>query len=76
MLDSEGYFGRVPDYFGGGYWGDGYWGDGVARSTLFEEGLAFMENVDIGEYCFEAGCVEPGCDNVNVPLRRILDNLE
>ena len=76
MGDSEGYFGRSIDYFGGWYWGGGYFGDGVAWSTRFEEVLAAMEKVNIGSYCFAAGCVEFGVDTADVPLRSILRNLE
>jgi len=60
-------------------WDHGVWDDCLWNTSLlanFRTTLRNMEKVNIGSYCFEAGCVEPGCDNVDVPLRRILDNLE
>jgi len=48
----------------------------LTYGTLLDDVLAKMENKNIGIYCFEAGCVEPGCDNCDVPLRKILDKLE
>ena len=78
MGDSEGYFGRAPDYFGDDYWGGSpsYWGEPLGRYGKFETVLTQMEKVNIGSYVFEAGCVEPGVDNADTPLRRILSNLE
>jgi len=76
MFDSEGYFGRKLSYFGGDYFGGGYWGDGLARLGKFDEVIAALEKVKVGDYCFAAGCVEPGVDNANTSLRRILAQLE
>lgn len=42
----------------------------------FADILADMEKKNIGTYVFEVGCVEPGVDNVDVPLRRLLANME
>jgi len=44
--------------------------------TLLNDILLDMEKENIGSYCFEAGCVEPGCDNVDTPLRCALAKLE
>jgi len=55
MGDSEGYFGRAPDYFGGDYWGGVYFGDGVARLGRFEEVLAAMKKVKVSESPWHAG---------------------
>lgn len=38
--------------------------------------IAKMESQTIGDYCFGAGCVEPGIDNVNTIMRRIITKME
>jgi hypothetical protein len=50
--------------------------DAVEFLGLLEQLLERMEKDKFGDFCFEAGCVEPGVDNCNVPLRRILSNME
>ena len=42
----------------------------------FADVIAQMEKKKVGTFCFEPGCVEPGCDTYDVPLRHILRNLE
>lgn len=48
----------------------------VSNLGLMESVIKVMEQENIGTYCFEAGCVEPGCDNIDVPLRKVIRELE
>jgi len=43
---------------------------------MFDEVIAALEKVKVGDYFFEAGVIEPGFDNTNGPLDRILSTLE
>jgi hypothetical protein len=47
-----------------------WWTATVSRLGFVEAVIAEMQNQNIGDYCFEAGCVEPGVDNVATPIRR------
>jgi len=48
----------------------------ISGLGLMEQVIQIMEQENIGKYVFAAGCVEPGCDNVDVPLRRVIRELE
>jgi hypothetical protein len=43
---------------------------------LMDEVLAQQEKKNVGDFFFEPGVVDPGFDNTNGPLDRILNNLE
>jgi hypothetical protein len=48
----------------------------IVKTDLLTQILTQAKTHSIGDYCFEAGCVEPGVDNCNVPLRQILAQLK
>jgi hypothetical protein len=47
-----------------------WWSATVSRLGFIEAVVAEMEKQTIGDYCFAAGCVEPGVDNSATPIRR------
>ena len=46
-------------------------------NSLFTRVITELEKHSTGgKYCFEAGCVEAGCDGTDTPLDRILAEFE
>lgn len=52
-----------------------WWTATVSRLGFIEAVIAEMQKQNIGEYCFAAGCVEPGCDNVATLIRRAAEQM-
>lgn len=54
----------------------GYFSGPSKTLDILRQIIANMEKRSIGDFVFLAGCVEPGIDNANTPIRRILEKLE
>ena len=52
---------------------EGYFSSDAGMLTRI---LTEMKKKSLGDYCFEPDCAEPGVDNCNVLLRRILSDTE
>lgn len=48
----------------------------VATGGRLREVIRKFEKENIGNYCFEPGCVEPGVDNCNTIMRKIIEDFE
>ena len=79
MTFTSGYF--MANAFPVGYYPENYFTEyGLAAppqsASRLRQIIAKMESQNIGTYCFEPGCVEPGCDNHDTMLRRIIAKME
>ena len=60
-------------------WGNAVWGEslwGLVWSDALFDVLAQLEKMNMGDWFFEPDVVDPGFDNTNGPLDKILSNLE
>lgn len=48
----------------------------LTYSTLFDDNIANLEKVNVGEYVFETGVCVPGLDNFKSKARDVIRNLE
>ena len=56
-------------------WKRNYWKT-LTFNIMMDEVLAQLEKKNVGNYVWEPGVAQPGMDNADTPLRRILTNLE
>jgi len=64
----------MTEFFDSAFFDSDFFDNSVAPTKLglFEKILKNKKGKTIGDYCFMAGCVEPGVDNANTALRNKL----